>query len=441
MTQPPDDTELVDVLAPLVHRVLARTGLGEALREDLAQEALSRVLALRHRLDDDALAPYAVVTARHLAISSIRDEHRRRRHAHRLVELGQPLSPEEDVVRAEEHQAVAEALGRLSQRERQALVSHVVDGASTHDLATRLRSTPGAVAALLARARARLRVEHVLALRRMDELPTERCRPILLALSAGDRRRQEALGAGRHLATCPVCADLSFPLVGRDRGLATAWPLLPVSTAGLRLAGQARRHPALSAATGAVAGISLGVAAALSAPAPSPAPGPAAAAAGPTSGPALDPTPGPGPVPSPGQPPAQLIAGGSVLLPGGGHPDLLAHLGQQVMGRDLTVQALAGQVSPGEGADDERFWVSPTQSPPTQEILVFFHIDAEPPFAIRPTDTVSFTGVLRPYRGDTPALGVASTWAPALARQGAYVEVTSVHALTLGPPAGHPPAT
>jgi hypothetical protein len=68
--------------------------------------------------------------------------------------------------------------------------------------------TSGAIAMRLARARATLRLEFLLAVRRV-ELPTDRCRLVLLALSAGDRRRQPKLDAAGHLDTCPTCAALA----------------------------------------------------------------------------------------------------------------------------------------------------------------------------------------------------------------------------------------
>jgi DNA-directed RNA polymerase specialized sigma24 family protein len=37
--------------------------------DDLVQEALARVIAVRGRLDDEAVAPYAIVTARNLLTS------------------------------------------------------------------------------------------------------------------------------------------------------------------------------------------------------------------------------------------------------------------------------------------------------------------------------------------------------------------------------------
>ena len=41
------------------------------------------------------------------------------------------------------------------------------------------------------------------------EPPTDRCRPVLLALSSGDRRRQREVDAARHLLECELCARLS----------------------------------------------------------------------------------------------------------------------------------------------------------------------------------------------------------------------------------------
>jgi serine/threonine-protein kinase RsbT len=64
-------------------------------------------------------------------------------------------------------------------------------------------------------------VEFLLALEQ-SEPPTARCRPVLLALSAGDRRRQRDLDAGQHLLSCDWCARLSEPLLDRRRTAAVA---------------------------------------------------------------------------------------------------------------------------------------------------------------------------------------------------------------------------
>ncbi|HET6812817.1 MAG TPA: sigma factor [Actinomycetota bacterium] len=138
-------------LEPLLRRVV-----GERVRDldtvdDLVQEALARVIAVRGRLDDEAVAPYAIVTARNLVTSLAREEERSRHHRPRLVGPSEPERPEDATLRQEEA----------------------------------ARSGPAGQDA------GRLRLDYLLALRRV-ELPTARCRPVLLALSAGDRRRQLA---------------------------------------------------------------------------------------------------------------------------------------------------------------------------------------------------------------------------------------------------------
>lgn len=79
-------------------------------------------------------------------------------------------------------------------------------------MAATLVSTPGAVAARLSRARASLRIEYLLATERVEP-PSDRCRPVLRALSSGDRRRQRELDVDGHVLGCPCCTrvrDLLF---------------------------------------------------------------------------------------------------------------------------------------------------------------------------------------------------------------------------------------
>jgi serine/threonine-protein kinase RsbT len=61
-----------------------------------------------------------------------------------------------------------------------------------------------------------LRVEYLLVLEQVDP-PTDRCRPVLFALSLGDRRRQREVDAARHLLECQICAELSRPLLERGQ--------------------------------------------------------------------------------------------------------------------------------------------------------------------------------------------------------------------------------
>jgi RNA polymerase sigma factor (sigma-70 family) len=203
-------------LAPLLRRVIAARVRDGQVVDDLVQETLTRVMSARRRLEPRTLAPYAVVTARNLVRSLATSEDRGRRHAHRLIDLREPMLPEEETLRREERQAITTALARLPEQDQQALVAHEVEGMDTAALAASRDSTPGAVAAQLSRARAKLRVEYLLELEQ-DEPPTARCRPVLLALSAGDRRRQRDLDAGGHLLACAWCARLSEPLLDRRR--------------------------------------------------------------------------------------------------------------------------------------------------------------------------------------------------------------------------------
>lgn len=200
----------IDSLEPLVRRVVAARLRDRDAVDDIVQETLTRLIEARDRLDLEALTPYAVVTARNLTASLGRNEDRRRRHAHRLIDYRAPDTPDQQVLEREESRAVAAALTKLSEQDRKAVLDHEVMDVDTATLARELRSTPGGVAVRLARARAKMRVDYLLALRGV-ELPTDRCRPVLIALSAGDRRRQSALDAGTHILECSTCASLSDP--------------------------------------------------------------------------------------------------------------------------------------------------------------------------------------------------------------------------------------
>jgi len=111
---------------------------------------------------------------------------------------------------------MAQALARLTERERRTLLAHEVGGADTRTLAEEAGSTAGAIAAQLNRTRARLRVEYLLAAQQVEP-PTDRCRPVLIAVSSGDQRRQREVQAAQHLLECDVCAGLSEPLLERGQ--------------------------------------------------------------------------------------------------------------------------------------------------------------------------------------------------------------------------------
>jgi RNA polymerase sigma factor (sigma-70 family) len=206
----------VAALIPMLRRIVGARVSDQAAADDLVQETLMRVLAAVERVEPGMLEPYAIVTARNVIATMWVEKDRHRRNQHRVVDLRPAPMPDEDLLAQEEQAAVAAALSRLSQRERETLLAHEVAGQDTKSLAAELGSSPGAVAAQLNRARARLRVEYLLALEQ-TEPPTDRCRSVLLAISGGDRRRQREVDAARHLLECELCARLSQPLVERGQ--------------------------------------------------------------------------------------------------------------------------------------------------------------------------------------------------------------------------------
>ena len=206
----------VAALIPIVRRVVAARVQDPPTAEDLVQETLVRVLAAAPRVEPGMLESYAIVTARNVVASLWRERDRHRRNQHRVVDLLPEETHDDGLVAREEQSAVVQALARLSERERDTLLAHEVAGQETRSLAGELGSTAGAVAAQLNRTRARLRVEYLLTLDHAEP-PTERCRPVLLALSSGDRRRQREVDAARHLLECDLCARLSEPLMERGQ--------------------------------------------------------------------------------------------------------------------------------------------------------------------------------------------------------------------------------
>ena len=212
--QEPADTADVAALIPMLRRIVAARVGHHPAAEDLVQETLVRVLAAEGRIEPDMLEPYAIATVRNVVASMWRKDDRDARNQHRMHDPTEPERAEEGVIASEEQVALGEALGRLTEQERSTLLAHDVSGQPTQSLAEEVASTPGAVAAQLKRTRARLRVEYLLSLEGVEP-PTARCRPVLLALSGADRRRQRELDVPRHLLECELCARLSRPLLDR----------------------------------------------------------------------------------------------------------------------------------------------------------------------------------------------------------------------------------
>jgi len=209
----PDDDTIVE-LVPMVRRIIGSRIRDPHVVDDLVQETLARVMAAHARVEGGTLEPYAAVTARNLVATFARRNDKARASLHLLAdsEMADPLIT--DLLRKEESSLVAAALARLPDAERDVLVAHEVQGQDTKTLAALRDSTPGAVAAQLSRARAKLRVEYLL-VQEQVEPSSDCCRPVLRALSAGDRRRQRELDSGAHLLACESCARISSSLLDR----------------------------------------------------------------------------------------------------------------------------------------------------------------------------------------------------------------------------------
>ena len=158
--------------------------------------------------------------------------------------------------------------------------------------------------------------------------PTPRCRPVLDALSLGDRRRQEALGAAEHLLDCATCAGLAEPLLTRRRALTGLAPVALLLALPGRAWSWVRANPVpATAGTAGVTAVAVAVAVVLAGDPPAAPPPPVAAAA---------------------VVPAQLSVDGSRLLPAGRVGSLRVHAGRRAVAREVPVQSVPA---------DEGFWV------------------------------------------------------------------------------------
>ncbi|HSH59637.1 MAG TPA: sigma-70 family RNA polymerase sigma factor, partial [Acidimicrobiales bacterium] len=247
----------VAAVEPVVRRVLASKVYDAHRLDDLVQETLTRLASSRRDLDGETLVAYAIVSARNLLASDSARSSRRGELQHRLADTRQPEQPEALALAGEQQAALRVALASLSEAERRAVLAHEVEGVNTATIAAEDRSTPGAVAARLARTRAKLRVDYLVAYRRA-RLPSAECHGVLVAISAGDRRRQSNLGAPEHVLGCTTCAELAPTLLERRLPLAI---LVPAGTLGPVLhavAQKSRSHPArTTAAVGTAAAVAV----------------------------------------------------------------------------------------------------------------------------------------------------------------------------------------
>lgn len=144
----PPETELVEYFRDRI-RVFAARRFGDAVAaEDIAQETLRRVLeavrAGRIR-DPSALASFVFQTARHVCLHRARSVRRRARAFARLARRSPTPDALGTLVTRERRLAVAQALERLTERDRTLLRMLFYEDLTTAEAARRLRITRGAV--------------------------------------------------------------------------------------------------------------------------------------------------------------------------------------------------------------------------------------------------------------------------------------------------------
>ena len=116
--EPPAGADHADIvqLAPVLRRVVAARLHEPHAVDDVVQETLSRLMAVRERLDAGTLVPYAIVTARNLIAGQWRQTEQSRRHEHQLIDVRPTPPPEDAVLQREDADAVAAARCRRSAR-------------------------------------------------------------------------------------------------------------------------------------------------------------------------------------------------------------------------------------------------------------------------------------------------------------------------------------
>ena len=204
-------TEWPQEITARIRRVVSARVNDPMSQEDLVQETVARLLERGLDPTSENFGAYAAAAARNVVISQARTSAARGRNSHRLLDPSPPERPDERAVRNEERRTIVTALARMPQADRDAMFAHDVFEINIASLARTLKSSPGSVSVRLARARAKLRVEYLVASRR-DDPPRASCRRVLTALSARDRRRQIALDAAGHVAECDYCAGQKIAL-------------------------------------------------------------------------------------------------------------------------------------------------------------------------------------------------------------------------------------
>jgi RNA polymerase sigma factor (sigma-70 family) len=380
----------VMAVEPVIRRVVAARAANHADVDDLVQDCLERLLMARGRLAPEAILPYAVVTARNLVSSHAKTASRRAAAVPRVLDVAEPERPDDVLLAGEARTAMTAALARRSDQERRDILAYYSDG---FPAGAQARESRGALRVRMARTRAKLRLEYLLAFRHL-ELPSPACRSVLLAISAGDTRRQRELAAGQHLLDCATCATLSEPLDRRSVALTAI--AVPGALAAWA-AGKARAHPVHTAVSVAAGSAAVAAAAVL---------GPQLASSSPPAPTHVRVSSAPVAVIS------QLSVAGHAVSDAEAQRSLRPLTGRTVTATGVTVVAAVTRNGFWVGSSRGRIWIQLTG--PLR------------PLRIRPGDRVRFTGTLTGNPPSYPAqAGVRGSDAALLTRQGAHLTVST----------------
>lgn len=388
-------------MEPVIRRVVAARAANHADVDDLVQDCLERLLMARERLTPESVLPYAVVTARNLASSHAKRAMRHAAAAPRILDAAEPERPDEVLLAGEARDAMMAALAQLSDQERHDILAYYSHGSP--ELAA-VRKSRGALRVRMARTRAKLRLEYLLAFRHV-ELPSPMCRSVLLAVSAGDARRQRELSTGQHLLDCETCAALSEPLDRRSVALTAI--AIPGALAAWA-AGKTRAHPVQAAASVAAGSAAVVAAAVLGPQLFGTAPAPAAA-------PQVRVSSAPAP-PPPVAVISHLSVAGRVVSDAQAEQSLRPLIGRTAQASGAVVVAAVTRNGFWIGSVRGRIWVQ--------------LVGPLRPLQVRGGDRVRFTGTVVGSPPSFPAqAGVRGSDAALLTRQGAHLDVSTTRIL------------
>jgi RNA polymerase sigma factor (sigma-70 family) len=253
--------ELYDLHAPGLRRRCRRLTGDPDAAEDLAQEVFVRFMARFHEPPADMnVAGYLYATARNILWKQLRDDHEL---ADGEIEttVGSDddleIDPERSILLLEQQRLVRRCSAVLTGRQRRALMLRDVEGHSYAEIGSELGVGTDAVAQIVSRARARLRVAVRRAHVDLDQLSPE-CRAMLGPLSdyLDGHAATSSTDIEGHLAGCESCRGTLSAFRGAGSRLRGTLPIAPLSAVLARI-GEAVRlgggAPADAVRAGAIA--------------------------------------------------------------------------------------------------------------------------------------------------------------------------------------------